>query len=90
MKNAKKFGLPEIDVPRVYFKRIAKRIQSVIHTIQEHDSVERFCRLEAQGEFGSPEFTDDHTVRLNGKSYSSNKVAISTGSSPFIPQIERL
>jgi len=90
MKNAQKYGLPGVDVPPVNFRNIAERIQSVIGTIQEHDSVERFCRLGAQVEFGTPEFTDAHTIRLNGKSYASKKWSISTGSSPFVPPIEGL
>ena len=47
MKNSAKFGLPVIDVPPVDFREIAKRIKSVIGTIQHHDSEERFCKLGA-------------------------------------------
>src|SRR4030067_3279794 len=43
MKNAKKFGLPSVAVKPVDFREIAERIQSVIGTIQKHDSEERFC-----------------------------------------------
>ena len=33
MKNAKQFGLPEIDLPPVDFKNVRDRIHSVINTI---------------------------------------------------------
>ena len=67
MKNARKYGLPQAVVPPIDYKDVAKRIQSVISTIQEHDSPDRFCRLGAQVEFGDPIFTDEHSIRLNGK-----------------------
>ena len=90
MKNAKTFGLPAVEVPAVDYREIAKRIQSVIRTIQKHDSEERFCSLGAKVEFGSPTFSDEHSIRLNGKTYSAKNWVISTGSSPAIPPIEGL
>ena len=42
------------------------RVRSVIDTIQEHDSPERFCKLGAAVRFGEPHFIDDHTVDLDG------------------------
>ena len=41
-------------------------------------------------EFGSPTFSDEHSIRLNGKTYSAKNWVISTGSSPAIPPIEGL
>jgi pyruvate/2-oxoglutarate dehydrogenase complex dihydrolipoamide dehydrogenase (E3) component len=67
---------------------VSKRIRSVIHVIQEHDSKERFCKLGARVEFGNANFTDEHSVRLNGEIYSAKKWVIATGSSPFVPPIE--
>ncbi len=88
MRNAEKYGLPPVDLKPVDFRDVAKRIQSVINTIQKHDSEERFCNLGVKVEFGDTEFTDEHSVRVNGKVYSANKWVIATGSSPSIPPIE--
>ena len=90
MKNSREFGLPGVEVPPVDYRQVANRIQSVINTIQEHDSVERFCKLGARVEFGEPTFTDEHTIRLNGTTVSAKTWVLSTGSSPAIPQIEGL
>lgn len=90
MKNARHFGLPAVTVPPVDFRDIAARIRSVINTIQQHDSVERFCGLGAQVRFGEAEFTDEHTVRLGGKTYTAAKWVIATGSSPTAPPIDGL
>ena len=88
MKNAEKYGLPRVDLKPVDFQEVSKRIRSVIHVIQEHDSKERFCKLGVRVEFGNANFTDEHSVRLNGEIYSAKKWVIATGSSPFVPPIE--
>ncbi len=88
MKNAVKYGLPQADMKPVDFKQVAGRIQSVIQTIQEYDSKERFCRLGAQIEFGHAHFIDEHTVRIDKKLYTAKNWVIATGSSPAIPPIE--
>ncbi|MFA6054537.1 MAG: FAD-dependent oxidoreductase [Thermodesulfovibrionales bacterium] len=88
MKNAEKYGLPHTDLKPVDFHAIAARIQTVINTIQAHDSKERFCKLGARVEFGMAKFIDEHSVRLNGEMFSAKKWVIATGSSPFIPPIE--
>jgi pyruvate/2-oxoglutarate dehydrogenase complex dihydrolipoamide dehydrogenase (E3) component len=90
MKNAEKFGLPKIEVPPVDFRNVSARVRSVISAIQHHDSVERFCRLGAQVEFGQPSFTDEHSIRLNAKSYTAKAWVIASGSSALIPPITGL
>ncbi|MFZ5766452.1 MAG: dihydrolipoyl dehydrogenase family protein [Thermodesulfobacteriota bacterium] len=90
MGHAARFGLPDIEPPPVDFARIRERIAAVIATIQQHDSVERFCRLGAKVEFGEPSFVDDHAVRINGTLVSARSWVIATGSSPAIPPIPGL
>lgn len=90
MKNVQKFGLPGLDLKRPDFRGIAGRIQSVINTIQKHDSEERFCNLGAKVEFGQATFIDDHSASLNGKEVSARNWVIATGSSAAIPPIEGL
>src|SRR3989304_423404 len=89
-RNAERYGLPALEMKPVDFKAVAARIQSVIATIQKHDSAERFCRLGVKVEFGNAEFCDEHSVRLNGRTYSAGTWVISTGSSPSIVPIEGL
>ena len=82
--------MPEVETPPVDFQAVARRIQSVIDTIQEHDSEERFCGLGARVMFGEPVFVDEHTVSLDGRDYSAKSWVIATGSSPAVPPIEGL
>ena len=88
MKHAGRYGLPHLDLTTVDFREVAKRIQSVISVIEEHDSKERFCSLGARVEFGSARFMDEHAVLLNGGIYSAKNWVIATGSSPAVPPIE--
>ena len=90
MRNTEKFGLPEVEVPPVEFKKVSDRVRSVIQSIQHHDSVARFCGLGAQVEFGNPSFTDEHAIRLNGKTYTAKAWVIASGSSAIIPPIKGL
>ncbi|MBI5848899.1 MAG: FAD-dependent oxidoreductase [Nitrospirae bacterium] len=90
MKNAQRFGLPQPEVMPVDFKDVSGRIRSVIAQIQKHDSVERFCGLGAQVEFGDAEFLDEHLIRAGDRKFSAKNWVIATGSSPDIPKIEGL
>ena len=90
MKNPGKFGLPPVSLPPVDFREISKRIRSVIEVIQHHDSKERFCSLGARVEFGQPAFADEHSIRLNGNTYSAKTWVVATGSSAAIPPIKGL
>ncbi len=90
IKNSQAFGLPAVELPPVDFTKVKERIQSVIETIQKHDSEERFCDLGAKVEFGEPVFVDEHSIRLNGQTFSAKTWVIATGSSPGSPPIEGL
>ena len=90
MKNAEAFGLPQVEVPPVDFRQVAARIRSVISVIQKHDSEERFCKLGAKVEFGNPAFTDEHSIQLNGRTYTAKNWVIATGSAAMVPPIPGL
>ncbi|MEJ2158732.1 MAG: FAD-dependent oxidoreductase [Desulfobacteraceae bacterium] len=90
MKRASDYGLPAVDIPPVDFARVSERIRAVIATIQKHDSEERFCSLGAKVLFGEAQFTDDHTIELDGKRISAKTWVIATGSSPIAPPIPGL
>ena len=87
-RRAKEFGLPEIELPPVNLATVMDRVRSVIDTIQEHDSPERFCRLGAEVRFGSSRFVDDHTVDLDGALLTARAWIVATGSGPSLPPVE--
>ncbi len=89
-RRAKEFGLPEVELPPVSLAAVMGRVRSVIDTIQEHDSPERFCKLGAEVRFGTPHFVDDHTIDLDGARLTARAWIIATGSSPALPPVEGL
>jgi pyruvate/2-oxoglutarate dehydrogenase complex dihydrolipoamide dehydrogenase (E3) component len=87
-RRAREFGLPEVALPPVSLAAVMGRVRSVIDTIQEHDSPERFCRLGAEVRFGSPRFVDDRTVDVDGARLTARAWIVATGSSPSLPSVE--
>lgn len=87
MKQGKRFGLPENTVTAVDYSQVAKRIQSVIDSIQVHDSVERFNKLGVEVKFGEPSFADEHVLTLGSERISAKSWVIATGSSASAPRI---
>lgn len=81
-------GLPVVERSPVNFSRVSGRIQSVIDTIQVHDSVERFNRLGVEVAFGVAEFAGSHSVKIGARTVTAKKWLVGTGSSPFIPKFE--
>jgi pyruvate/2-oxoglutarate dehydrogenase complex dihydrolipoamide dehydrogenase (E3) component len=90
MKHARRFGLPGVVLQRPDYREISARINSVIATIQEHDSEERFCNLGVKVEYGQATFVDERSISLNGKRYSAKNWVIATGSSAALPPLEGL
>jgi len=89
-RRTKEFGLPAVELPPVDLAAVMDRVRSVIATIQEHDSPERFCKLGAAVRFGEPRFVDDHTVSVGGDRLTARAWIIATGSSPSLPPVEGL
>ena len=89
VKHAGRFGVyckgPEID-----FAKAIGHVQDVISTIQPHDSPERFESLGVEVIFGSGEFIDRQTFKVNGRSLKARAFVISTGSRAAIPPIPGL
>jgi len=89
-KNLKAFGLPEVDLPPCDLKSVMDRVRRVIDKVGIHDSVERFDGMGVEVIIGNAEFVSDHEVAVEGKTLSSNRFTISTGSSPMVFPIEGL
>lgn len=89
-RRAKEFGLPEVGLPPVSLAAVMDRVRSVVDTIQEHDSPERFCKLGAEVRFGAPRFLDDHTVCVDGDRLTARAWIVATGSGPSLPPVEGL
>jgi pyruvate/2-oxoglutarate dehydrogenase complex dihydrolipoamide dehydrogenase (E3) component len=65
-----------------------ERIQSVIKTIEPHDSIERFTGLGVDCVTGSAEIIDPFRVKVNDEIITTQNIVISTGARPFVPPIK--
>jgi len=90
LQQLERFGLPAVERKPVDFAEVARRIGEVIAAIQVHDSAERFCKLGVKVEFGRAAFSDDHTVRVGGKTFAAARWVIATGSEAGVPPLEGL
>lgn len=89
IRNSQKYGLPEVTLPPVDYKKIAKRIKGIVDTIQVHDEPEYLeKKFNVETKIGSPVFCDSHTIELNGEKITGRYFVIATGSSPAVPPIE--
>ncbi|OLN29356.1 Mercuric ion reductase [Desulfovibrio sp. DV] len=88
--RAAEYGLPAIEPGPVDFALVRRRIQGVIAGIQEHDSPDRFRRLGAEVHFGQARFVDDHTLELDGRRITADRIVIATGSRAAVPDIPGL
>jgi pyruvate/2-oxoglutarate dehydrogenase complex dihydrolipoamide dehydrogenase (E3) component len=81
VKHAGRFGVyckdPEID-----FAKAIGHVQGVISTIQPHDSPERFESLGVEVIFGSGEFINRQTFKVNGRNLKARAFVVCTGSRP--------
>lgn len=89
VKNAARFGV-HTEHPKIDFSKAADHVQTVIKTIEPHDSPERFRGLGVDVIFGEGKFSDRQTFEVNGRQLKARAFVISTGSRPAIPAIPGL
>ncbi len=70
------------------FKDIMQRIQRVIHTIEPHDSIERYTELGVECVQGEAKITSPFSVTIEDRVLTTRNIIIATGASPFVPAIE--
>ena len=92
-RRASDFGIKKADF-EVDFAEVMDRVQSVIKTIEPHDSVERFTNLgvnviEGEATIVSPW---EVQVKTDGKSQTitTRSIVIAAGARPFVPPIPGL
>ncbi len=65
-----------------------RHVRSIVEKVYNTHLPASFKALGIDLSFGDPKFTDNHTVVMDGKTITANKVIVATGSSPLIPAIE--
>lgn len=86
MREAGRFGIPA-HLPTIRMREVMLRVQSVIKTIEAHDSPERFRGLGVDVNFGSGRFIDPNIFRIDERPITAKHFVLATGSRPAIPPI---
>lgn len=85
-RRGERFGI-ETSAVKVDFPAVMERVQSVIKTIEPHDSVERYTDLGVDCVTGEARIVDPWRVEVNGRTLTARNIVIATGARPFVPSI---
>jgi pyruvate/2-oxoglutarate dehydrogenase complex dihydrolipoamide dehydrogenase (E3) component/uncharacterized membrane protein YdjX (TVP38/TMEM64 family) len=88
-RRAQEFGMTPGPV-QVDFPRVMERVQSIVKTIEPHDSVERFTDLGVDCVHGDARIVSPWEVEVNGRRLSTRSIIIASGARPKIPAIPGL
>ena len=89
VNHSSRFGI-YTNPPQINFAEANAHVQRAIAAIQPHDSPERFRGLGVEVIFGSGQFVDRQTFKVNGRRLQSRSFVISTGSRPTVPSMPGL
>ncbi len=86
IRNASRYGIrsarAEFD-----FADIMARVRRVVHTIEPHDSVERYSALGVECLRGEAKITSPWSVQVNGRTLTTRSIVIAAGARPFVPPL---
>jgi pyruvate/2-oxoglutarate dehydrogenase complex dihydrolipoamide dehydrogenase (E3) component len=88
MRHLDKFGLRTGAPTAVNTDGVMRHVRSIVEKVYNTHLPESFKKLGIDLSFGAPRFTDNHTVVMDGKVITANKIIIATGSSPDVPALE--
>lgn len=88
LKHLHKLGLMTEAPIAINNDGVMRHVRAIVEKVYNTHLPESFKALGIDLFFGDPQFTDNHTVVMDGKAITANKIIIATGSSPLIPVIE--
>jgi pyruvate/2-oxoglutarate dehydrogenase complex dihydrolipoamide dehydrogenase (E3) component/uncharacterized membrane protein YdjX (TVP38/TMEM64 family) len=89
VRRAPEYGLAPAEV-KVDFPKVMARVQSIIKTIEPHDSVERFTGLGVNCMQGDARLVSPWEVEVDGQRISARHIVIASGARPRVPNIPGL
>jgi len=87
ISRSEEFGIKDASAD-FDFSDVMERVQSVIKTIEPHDSVERFTSLGVDVIEGEARIVSPYSVEVNGNIISAPHIVVATGARPFVPPIK--
>ena len=89
IRRAEDYGIVDA-AGKVDFAAVMRRVQTVIETIEPHDSPERFTSLGVECVNGAARMLSPYEVEVEGKRITTESIVIASGARPFIPSVPGL
>ena len=89
IRRAEDYGIVDA-AGKVDFAAVMRRVQTVIETIEPHDSPERFTSLGVECVSGAARLLSPYEVEVEGKRITTESIVIASGARPFIPSVPGL
>ena len=89
IRRAEEFGLMGATA-QVDFAAVMERVQSVIKTIEPHDSVERFTSLGVECVQGEAFIKSPYEVAVGERTITTRSIIVASGARPLIPEVTGL
>ena len=89
IRRAEEFGLMGATA-QVDFAAVMERVQSVIKTIEPHDSVERFTSLGVECVQGEAFIKSPYEVAVGERTITTRSIIVASGARPLIPEVPGL
>lgn len=90
LKRSQEFGIKQAHA-EFDFVDVMNRVQSVIKTVEPHDSIERYTKLGVDIVIGEATIVSPWEVQVNTddgvKTLTTHSIVIAAGASPFLPPI---
>jgi len=90
LKRSQEFGIKQAHA-EFDFADVMNRVQSVIKTVEPHDSIERYTKLGVDIVIGEAKIVSPWEVQVNTddgvKTLTTHSIVIAAGASPFLPPI---
>lgn len=90
IKRSQEFGIKQAHA-EFDFADVMNRVQSVIKTVEPHDSIERYTKLGVDIVIGEATIVSPWEVQVNTddgvKTLTTHSIVIAAGASPFLPPI---
>lgn len=90
VRHAKDYGIEVPGGPAVTARQAMEYARQAVKKVYDSHPASAFEKLGIDVLFGSPRFLDSHRIELNGRTISSDKFMLCTGSSAFVPPLEGL
>ncbi|MEX1221359.1 MAG: dihydrolipoyl dehydrogenase [Idiomarina sp.] len=92
-RTAHRIGITS-NQPQIDFAKVMQRVQSVIQSIEPHDSVERYTKLGVEVAIASAEIISPWRVKVtdeNGeREVTAKNIIVAAGAGPFVPDLPGL